>query len=229
MNNELLPAIVVLQKKLEGQLLEVSETKKLINMLLKTMGKPPLFEEESGFSGAIRADQFYGKQLATAAAEYLEMRKQACQPIDILQGLQDGGYDFEVMGWKKGDELRMLALSLAKNNLKFHKLKNGSFGLKAWYDEDFLKKAGKQKAANAAAAATMDAADEQEAADNFTPKVGDYVQWEPGGVMQFTEPREIARISEDGVYAFIAASDTGMPVEELVLHAKPKPGKSSAK
>lgn len=222
MNDELLPAISVLEKKLEEQLRGVAETKTLINMLLKTMGKPPKFAEESSTSGIVRADQFYGKQLATAVADYLEMMgKQARQPSEILQGLRDGGFDFEVMGWKERDELRMLALSLAKNNLKFHKLKNGSFGLKSWYDEDFLKKAGKQKADAAAAAAGK--------ADlNYILDVGDFVQWEPKGIMQFTEPRRIAKISEDGAFAFVEGDDkTGLPVGELVWQEKPK--KSSAK
>src|SRR5579863_6662397 len=137
MSDELAPAVLVLQKKLEDQMQGVAETKKLINMLLKTMGKDPLYAEEAASSGVIRRDQFYGKQLASAAGEYLEMRKQACQASEILQGLKDGGFDFEVVGWKENDELRMLALSLAKNTAKFHKLKNGSIGLKSWYDEDF--------------------------------------------------------------------------------------------
>lgn len=88
--------------------------------------------------------------------EFLESRKQAVQAEEILRGLEAGGYDFDVVGWKENDRLRNLAISLAKNNLKFHRLKNGSFGLKSWYDADFLKKAAKQKQANAENAETAE-------------------------------------------------------------------------
>jgi hypothetical protein len=52
----------------------------------------------------------------------------------------EGGFDFDMLGWKENDRLRSLAISLAKNNVKFHRLKNGSFGLREWYDEEYLKK-----------------------------------------------------------------------------------------
>lgn len=145
MADELAPAVAVLQRKLDEQMKGVAETKKLINMLLKTMGQPEQFHDIEESSGIIRPDQFYGKQFATAAAEYLEVRKQACQPEEIMRGLAEGGFDFDVMGWKENDRLRSLAISLAKNNTKFHRLKNGSFGLRTWYDEDFLKKASPKK------------------------------------------------------------------------------------
>jgi hypothetical protein len=117
------------------------------------MGKPPQYRDVGESSGVLRQDQFYGKQFATAAAEYLEMRKQACQPDDILKGLLEGGFDFDVLGWKEVERLRFLAISLAKNNTKFHRLKNGSFGLRSWYDEDFLKKAAAPKQRSVAAPA----------------------------------------------------------------------------
>ena len=41
-----------------------------------------------------------------------------------------------------------MSISLSKNTVKFIRLKNGSFGLKSWYDADFLKKAAKQKQAS---------------------------------------------------------------------------------
>jgi hypothetical protein len=144
MSGDLNAAVLTLQRKLEEQLQAASETKKVINMLLKSMGKPALYSDVAESSGVLRADQFYGKQFATAAAEYLELRKQACQPDEILRGLIEGGFDFDVLGWKESDRLRSLAVSLAKNNAKFHRLKNGSFGLRSWYDEEFLKRATKK-------------------------------------------------------------------------------------
>src|SRR6185437_8994512 len=130
---ELGPAVAALQRKLDEQLQGVSDTKRTINMLLKMSGQEPLYpEKDNEHSGAIRADQFYGKGLATSAADYLAIRKQACQPDEILRALTAGGFDFDLMGWQEDDRLRSLAISLAKNTGgagKFHRLKNGSFGL----------------------------------------------------------------------------------------------------
>ncbi len=147
MPDELDPAVAVLRRKLEEQLQGVTDTKRTINMLMKMSGKEPLFPEgESENSGVVRADQFYGKGLATSAAEYLAMRHQACQPDEIFRALREGGFDFDLQGWQGEDsvKVRSLAMSLAKNTGsvgKFHRLKNGSFGLRAWYDPSFLKKA----------------------------------------------------------------------------------------
>jgi hypothetical protein len=145
MADELGPAVAALQRKLDEQLQSVADTKRTINMLLRMSDMPPMFPEtENEHSGSVRSDQFYGKGVATSAAEYLTMRKQACQPDEILHALVTGGFDFDVVGWQEGDRLRSLAISLAKNTGaagKFHRLKNGAFGLRSWYDEEFLKKA----------------------------------------------------------------------------------------
>lgn len=55
----------------------------------------------------------------------------------------------------------------------------------------------------------------------YTPKVGDYVQWESAGALQFSEPQRIVNISGDGAYAFVEGSSTGLPVGELTLQEKP--------
>lgn len=232
MGDELAPAVAVLRRKLDEQLRAVSETKKLINMLQKSMGLAEPFQDLSESSGIIRPDQFYGKQFATAASEYLEMRKQACQPDEILKGLAEGGFDFDVMGWRESDRLRSLAISLAKNNVKFHRLKNGSFGLRSWYDEDFLKKAAPKRVGSLNPATFTngeDVEDEDSGGDAYVPKVGDYVQWEPKGILQFTEAKRIARISDDGAFVFVEGSTTGLPVGELTLKEKPSVAKDSAK
>jgi hypothetical protein len=145
MADELEPAVAALQRKLDEQLQGVADTKRTINMLLRMSDQPPMFPDgEDERSGSVRSDQFYGKGFATSAAEYLTMRKQACQPDEILRALIAGGFDFDVAGWKEDQRLRLVALALAKNtgNVgKFHKLNNGAFGLRSWYDADFLKKA----------------------------------------------------------------------------------------
>ena len=140
MKAELSPAVEALRNQLREQLAEVDETKKTINALLKRMGEEPEFADVDAnqqqpvrpASGA-RPDQYYGKPFATAAQEYLERRKQACSAEEILRGLEQGGFDFHSLGWKEHDRLRSLAISLAKNNQKFHKLPNNTFGLIVWY------------------------------------------------------------------------------------------------
>lgn len=150
MTDELGPAVAALQRKLEEQIQSVADTKRTINMLMKMSGQDPMFpDSDAERSGAVRADQFYGKGLTKSAAEYLAMRQQACQADEIYRGLKAGGFDFETQGWQGDDRdmVRNLAMSLSKNTGaatgKFHRLKNGSFGLRAWYDEDFLKKVKK--------------------------------------------------------------------------------------
>lgn len=60
--------------------------------------------------------------------------------------------------------------------------------------------------------------------------VGDYVQWTSGGVWQFQEPRRVRKLSEDGVWAFVEGSDTGVPLEELTVEAKgDSPGENAQK
>ena len=61
--------------------------------------------------------------------------------------------------------------------------------------------------------------------EQITPKevkIGDEVQWTSQGTDQFAEPKKIKSISEDGKYAFVEGSDTGIPVVELsVTKIKP--------
>jgi hypothetical protein len=56
----------------------------------------------------------------------------------------------------------------------------------------------------------------------YSPRVGDYVQWEPKGILQFREPKRISSISADGTYAFVDGSSTGLPVGELTKQPKPE-------
>ena len=146
MDVQFAPAIAALEQQLVERQRAVLDTKRSINLLLKMAGDNPRYtEDDVPSSGWVRPDQFYGKALTAAAAEYLAMRKQACQPAEIVRALEAGGFDFDVLPWKKDDRVRPFTISLSKNTGsetgKFHKLKNGSFGLKAWYEEDFLKKA----------------------------------------------------------------------------------------
>ena len=62
---------------------------------------------------------------------------------------------------------------------------------------------------------------ETTAESSYSPKVGDYVQWEPQGILQFETPKRIKQVSEDGRYAFVDGSNTGLPVKELTPAHQP--------
>jgi hypothetical protein len=51
--------------------------------------------------------------------------------------------------------------------------------------------------------------------------VGDYVQWESAGVLQFTAPRRVREISDDAEWAFVEGSNTGVPIQELQVITDP--------
>ena len=46
-------------------------------------------------------------------------------------------------------------------------------------------------------------------------KIGDEVQWESQGADQFESPKKVTAISEDGKFAFVERSNTGIPIEQL--------------
>lgn len=59
-------------------------------------------------------------------------------------------------------------------------------------------------------------------------QIGDLIQWESNGALQFPEPIKVEWISEDGEWLRVEGSDTGIPASEVVRHtpekapAKPK-------
>jgi len=137
MDDKLSGAVEVLLIQLNDQMKQVADTKSTINALLRSMGKDPMFQDVTPeqASATIRADQFYGKPLATAVQEYLKKRNQACSAEEILRGLEQGGFDFRSVAWREDDRLRSLSISLSKNSVTFHRLPNGTFGLLSWYPD----------------------------------------------------------------------------------------------
>jgi hypothetical protein len=51
--------------------------------------------------------------------------------------------------------------------------------------------------------------------------VGDFIQWECQGALQFETPRRVRWVSEDGSHVAIEGSDTGIPMNEAVVEAAP--------
>lgn len=147
MSDRLSGAVEELEIQLQEQQQEVSNTKKLINSLLKRMGQPPRYtgiDVESGF-GPIRKDMYYGKPLATAAQMVLERMGQAATSFEIMKSLVEGGFDFRPLKWGENVRHRNLAISMAKNTKAFHKLPNGTFGLVGWYDAASINAGKKDK------------------------------------------------------------------------------------
>ena len=59
---------------------------------------------------------------------------------------------------------------------------------------------------------------------HYVPQVGDYVQWESQGVVQFKEPVKVLSISTDRTHAFVEGSSTGLPVNQLMHVDAPTTG-----
>lgn len=154
MDNELQGAIEVLTKRAEQKAQELLEIKRLVNSLCREAGQEPLYSDgdlgagSASGTGSIRNDQFYGKSPITAAREYLEIRGRAVPLDEILQGLTQGGFDFNSLGWSESLWLRNLGISLSKNTAIFHRLPNNTIGLLKWYPEAKKKKSPKTQAPN---------------------------------------------------------------------------------
>lgn len=76
---------------------------------------------------------------------------------------------------------------------------------------------------------TVESDDEATLPDVATPspfKPGDYVQWESNNVLRMPEAKRLSHFSDDGNFAFLEGSTTGIPVEELIA-ADPLPSSAS--
>jgi len=62
----------------------------------------------------------------------------------------------------------------------------------------------------------------------YVPKVGDYVQWESGGALQYAAPKRITEILNDD-FVRVEDSVTGIPRAELILESVPPPAKPEGK
>lgn len=60
-------------------------------------------------------------------------------------------------------------------------------------------------------------------ADDSTPKVkiGDFIQWESQGMLQFREPKRVSGFSDDGQIVFVDGSPTGLPLAEVSVEEPP--------
>lgn len=123
MQTEINAAIEKMRQRLNEVLSEALELKKAINVMRKTIGEEPLYEEvlekaKTG-TGVLRPDQYFGMALTTAVREVLKVFGRAVSPQDIVEQLEKGGFDFP-SNWKdKKDYPRLLAISVGKNRRDF--------------------------------------------------------------------------------------------------------------
>jgi hypothetical protein len=132
------PAINRLVDEINKDEAALQEKKRMVNTLCSYASRAPMYldaEKLAKTVGAILPDQFYGKPLATATREYLEMRRAsnlgAANIKEIFENLQAGGFKFETKN--EANAMRGLRQSLTKNSVTFHKLPNGTYGLLEWY------------------------------------------------------------------------------------------------
>lgn len=116
-------AISVLRQNYQVQVERAEQTRSLINDLYSYIG-----EEKSVLSHPFgNPGRYEDKALATAVREYLEMRGNAATVEDIVRGLEEGGFKFGALGWKKGEVVGLLGRELTKNSRAFQRTKSGSF------------------------------------------------------------------------------------------------------
>ena len=133
------PMLEAAMAKLNEQLAQVAETKKVINTICGWAGQPPLYPdlepEAVAFSGGFRKDQFYGQPLSTVVRQILEARKAAnlgpASVTEIHEAMIKGGYKFDTDN--DDNARRSLRQSLNKNTAIFHKIPTGEYGLRSWY------------------------------------------------------------------------------------------------
>ena len=85
--------------------------------------------------GTIRPDQFYGKPLATAVRDALNMLRAAGRAPSTFETIYDlliaGGFNFPTKA--REASIQGLTVSIGKNSALFVKLPNGLIGVTEWY------------------------------------------------------------------------------------------------
>ncbi|MBL4916156.1 hypothetical protein [Szabonella alba] len=52
--------------------------------------------------------------------------------------------------------------------------------------------------------------------------IGDLVQWESGGALQFETPRRVRWVSDDGAWLAVEGSETGIPMDQVTIESVAK-------
>ena len=56
-------------------------------------------------------------------------------------------------------------------------------------------------------------------------RVGDFIQWEAGGVLQFETPKRVRLISLDGQHVAVDGIEAGIPMEQVIVEQRASEGK----
>ena len=136
------PAIRRMVSEIDRLEREAAELKRTVNKMCGFADQSPMYQDVEDQrrigTSAIRSDQFFGLQQATAVRRYLEMRGNpndgglgAATVNEIYEAMVAGGFQFEA----KNDEnaKRGLRISLTKNSRDFCRVPNGAYGLLDWY------------------------------------------------------------------------------------------------
>jgi hypothetical protein len=136
-----LPTIELIQQQIADLDKQLTEKKRMVNDLCALIGRPSIYSDSDLASRSTAAttmpDQYYGKGLAPVVRMILEKRKAmglgAATVNEIYEEMTIGGYHFQ--GKNDDNNKRGLYISLGKNTSTFHKLPNGTYGLKEWYPD----------------------------------------------------------------------------------------------
>jgi hypothetical protein len=167
MSHELMPAITLMERKVDEAERKVNELLGALNVLRAEAGMPPRPGGGGGGTAGdlggpiptqIKPDTFLGKKQQTAIREYLEIRRAQglgpAKPREIYDALHAGGYQFEA----KSDDVALVGLRalLRKRTETFYQLNNGTYGLVAWYPDLKKPKATDESKGDAGAAEADD-------------------------------------------------------------------------
>ena len=141
MSDHILKTIEQAMEELRKQEEAVIGTKRLINQLSTFAGNPQPYQDAELKTSTtnvvtVRRNTFFGKPLATAVREFLEMKMNS--PVkeasldEIIEALKTGGFDLAKVSKNEDDMRRGVAITLAKNP-QFYRLPNSDWGLIAWY------------------------------------------------------------------------------------------------
>jgi hypothetical protein len=160
MTEHVAKTIQLIQSQIAELEKELSKKRLLVNELCAAIKQPPIYADTDSSTAACRAlrsDEFYGQPLATAIRLVLERRRSAGLGSgtvnEIYEVLVEGGYKFDAKNEENAK--RGLYSTLTKSTNTFHRLPNGSYGLRDWYPNV------KEKAQKSETNGPSEAADDQ--------------------------------------------------------------------
>lgn len=153
-------------------------------------------------SGDVRKVQITKEAIDYLVDERPEKRAQARRDFALRPKILDGLWNV----WKAnppGD-------SIARSQLRVDK----GFNEKAANDLVKIYRENLRFAGLAGEAETPEG-EEAEGQDEPQIEVGDFVQWESAGQLQFSQPRQVTWVSIDGSHLTVEGSTTGIPINEV--------------